>query len=163
MTDHPSREAEMSLAPATCPHCGASLVDGNPSDGVGREGVIPIVVEGTAARGLARAVRSGPLAARSLLPTLPAAIWRPAVRAAAEAGVGALTLTVGARLLRAWLARPRALPGATPSALAALTDLLSPPRTTQAPRAPRERGGLRERGAELEETVIYLRRTVRPR
>jgi hypothetical protein len=89
------------------------------------------------------------------LPTLPAAIWRPAVRAAAEAGIGTLALTVGARLLRAWLARPHGVPGEPSSLPPMLADLIRRPEADRPPHA------ALERGAAVEETVIYLRRVVR--
>ncbi|HEY7781013.1 MAG TPA: hypothetical protein VIC85_12440 [Ktedonobacterales bacterium] len=154
--DDPGRGAEEPPADMICPHCGASLRERESANGMSHVSAVPAVVEGTVARGPARAP-GGLVAVRPMLPTLPAAIWRPAMRAAAEAGIGTLALTVGARLLRAWLARPRGAPGAPASMPPMVTDLIRRPGADRPPRAEWERG------AAVEETVIYLRRVVRSR
>jgi hypothetical protein len=87
---------------------------------------------------------------------LPAVLWRqPAVRAVAQAGAGAIALTLGMRLLRAWLARPRGARAVGPSALPLVADLLHP---TDSGGGASLRG---ERGTEVMETFIYIRRVIR--
>lgn len=154
--DDLSRDAEVPPAGTVCPHCGAPLRGRDSANGRGHGSAMPAVVDSTAARGAARAP-GGLIAVRPMFPTLSAVIWRPAVRAAAEAGIGTLALTVGARLLRAWLARPRGAPGAPASMPPMVTHLIRRPGADRPPRAEWERG------AAVEETVIYLRRVVRSR
>ncbi len=91
------------------------------------------------------------------LPALPATLWRqPAVRAVASASVGAVALTFAARLLHAWVSRPRAVRGLATSAWPLVADMLD------RPEALRGTAGTRpERGAEVVETVVYMQRVVR--
>lgn len=154
--DDLSREAEVPPAGTVCPHCGAPLRGRDSANGRGHGSAMPAVVDGTAARGPARA-SGGLIAVRPMFPTLSAVIWRPAVRAAAEAGIGTLALTVGARLLRAWLARPPRLQVGAIPALPAPDAPLGQPAFARPPR------GTMERGVAVVETVVYLRRVVRPR
>jgi hypothetical protein len=93
--------------------------------------------------------------------SLPAVLWQqPAVRAVAQVGAGAIALSLGMRLLRAWLARPRAVRGAASSALPVFADLLQGPQGTTAPLRELARP---ERGAEVVETFVYMRRVRRRR
>jgi hypothetical protein len=163
-------------AQETCPSCGAPLWAAPGDIGVA-------VVEGAAERVSIRVELPSPAqAARTAAypqrptdgvpvgghrvtslvvarPALPAVLWQqPAVRAVAEVGVGAVALSVSVRLLRAWLARPRAARSLVASAMPALAEL-----------RPRDGGGSQTpgrsmaRGAELVETVVYVERVVRRR
>jgi hypothetical protein len=80
------------------------------------------------------------------------------VRAAAQAGAGAVALTLGLRLLRTWLTGPQAAREAVSSALPTLADLIQqrglPGPAECAPG---------ERGAEVVETLVYMQRVVRRR
>ena len=157
-----------------CPRCGAALRDAIGADEGGAG-----IVEGTAERGpvsaelplpvddeqnggRAHASIAGASSADTRLvvraTALPAVLWRqPAVRVAAQAGAGAIALTVGARLLRAWLARPRAVRGMATSALPFAADLLQSPSTMAGEHVRPERSG------DVVETFIFLRRVVRRR
>lgn len=156
-----------------CPHCGATLPT-TPSaevrgivEGTAQRGPIsaelPLLVdaegEGTQAADAAVAAEPERAPATSLVvrrPALPAVLWRqPAVRAVAQAGAGAVALTLGLRLLRAWLARPRAVRQVVSSALPLMAELIEQGGLSGEP--PARRG---ERGAEMVETVIYARRVI---
>jgi hypothetical protein len=87
---------------------------------------------------------------------LPALLWRqPAVRVVAQAGAGALAVSLGVRLLRAWLARPASTRELASSAVPTLRDLLGPAQRSAALTGPRETA--------VVETVIYVRQTIRGR
>jgi hypothetical protein len=91
-------------------------------------------------------------------PSLPALLWQqPAVRAVARAGAGAVALTLGMRLLRAWLVRTRAAQSLASSALPTVTELLR-----QHERPAQTPGERVERGAELVEIFIFMRRVINP-
>jgi hypothetical protein len=165
----PSCRAKVTGTAPACPRCGALL--GTFGAGTAGAGI----VEGTAER--------GPVSAELPLPAegeqdatgaggsgesdtrlvvqmvgLPAMLWRqPAVRTVAQAGTGAIMLTLGVRLLRAWLARPKPAGRVATTALPYLADLL------QAPGVPAEEPMRRERSGEVVETVIFMRRVVRRR
>lgn len=98
--------------------------------------------------------------ARPALPSLPVRLWRqPAVRAVAQASAGALALTLGMRLLRGALTRPRATGQFASSALPVLRQMFDS-------RAPISRSSLpatSDDAAEIVETFIYMRRIVRRR
>ncbi len=167
----PICEAEGLSVREPCPRCGAPL---QPARSVG-------VVEGTAQRGPVSAelpplpeAEEMPAYSNGLdgtarhdtggtslvpaRPSLPAVLWRqPAVRAVARAGAGAVALTLGLRLLRVWLARTRTAQSLASSALPAVTELLRQnERPTQGP------GERVERGSEMVETFIFMRRVIRP-
>lgn len=173
----PVCETDKMLVAEICPECGARLPTRPRADA-------PLVVEGTAQRGPVRAELpplaegavaspSGAAGAASVgddqgsretrlvvaRPSLPALLWQqPAVRAVARAGVGAVALTLGMRLLRAWLARPRATRQVVTTALPMVADLLEQGRHSgSSPLAPAERG------AEVTETFIYMQRVIRRR
>jgi hypothetical protein len=157
---------------AVCPRCGAPLA-GKHATAEGGAGI----VESTAERGPVSAElplppESGVESAAAHMGAadassadtrlvvsrtgLPAVLWRrPAVRAVAQAGAGAIMLTLGMRLLRAWLARPNAARAVAPSALPLVADLLHP---TDNAGGESLRG---ERGTEVMETFIYIRRVIR--
>jgi hypothetical protein len=89
---------------------------------------------------------------------LPALLWQqPAVRVAVQSAAGAIAVTLGMRLLRAWLAHPRAAGRVASSVLPAFADLLQAPNMAEADLARRERDG------EVVETVVFMRWVVRRR
>lgn len=110
---------------------------------------------------LVRAQPSPPMVSRR--PSLPVLLWRqPAVRAVARAGAGALALSLGVRLLRSALARPRATGRVVSGALPFARTLLDPMLERGAmPRTPF--GATNERGADVIETFLYVRQVVRRR
>lgn len=169
------------LSPAVrCPHCGASLAALSRAAWGGWDGADDMI-EGTIIEyeatgdsvppGSADASSDGEqstlsrastpstslVVARPALPSLPARLWRqPAVRAVAQASMGALALTLGMRLLRGALTRPRATSQLASSALPAIRQLFD----ARVPRrslltVPDNPGG------EVVETFIYIRRVVR--
>jgi len=154
-----------------CPHCGAPLVMAASAEvrgiveGTVRRGPIsaelPLLVDaveedGASAADPARARETSLTVTR---PSLPAVLWQqPAVRAVAQAGMGAVALTLGMRLLRAWLARPRAVRQVVSSALPLVADLIE-----QGGRAGEPAARRGERGVEMVETAIYVRRVIRRR
>jgi hypothetical protein len=171
----PVCEAETPAGLEMCPRCGARV--GSFSD---QED--PGVVEGTAERGpisaelplpdeaevpagaagpdRAGAAAQHPNASLVLArPSLPAVIWQqPAVRAVAQAGAGAVALTIGMRLLRAWLSRPSAPRRLVSSALPLVADVLE-----QGDRPTLPQAGRVERGTEVVETFVYMHRVIRRR
>jgi hypothetical protein len=168
----PLCQAWVAVPGAECPRCGARLHDAGATEGTAG------VVEGTAQRGPvsaelplpdgdmdatgARMTGDGSRSADTRLmvrsSALPAVLWRqPAVRAVAQAGAGAIALGLGVRLLRAWLAHPRAVRTVTSSALPTLGDLLQAVNGADGEVPGRERGG------DVVETFVYMRRVVRRR
>lgn len=168
----PVCEAEDLSVRESCPRCGAPL---QPARSVG-------VVEGTAQRGpvsaelpplpdaeempaysagLDSAARrdTGGTSLVLARPSLPAVLWQqPAVRAVARAGAGAVALTLGMRLLRAWLVRTRTAQSLASTALPTVTELLR--RNERPIQGPGERV---ERGTEMVETFIFMRRVIHRR
>ena len=161
----------------TCPGCGGAL--GGAADGPARAGVLEeLIVEGSAERGPIRAElplpdeeqmeagrpETGVVAAR---PSLPALLWRrPEVRTLATAGAGAVALSLGMRLMRAWLGTGRMGRQVAPRALPLVTDLLeSTGESTRRGngRASRQAGGTERGTTEVVETLIVMRRVVRGR
>lgn len=172
----PVCEADNLLIAETCPQCGARVHSAPRADSTR-------VVEGTAQRGpvseelppLAEGAAetigdAGPASDEagqvnsdtSLVvarPSLPAVLWQqPAVRAVAQAGVGAVALTLGMRLLRSWLARPQASRQLVTTALPMVADLLEQGKHVTSPASPQT-----ERGTEIVETFIYMQRVIRRR
>jgi hypothetical protein len=164
----PVCEADAVPVKDVCPHCGAALP-------MALNGEVRGIVEGTAQRGPISAElpllaegegegAAGPARAHATSltvtrPALPAVLWQqPAVRAVAQAGAGAVALTLGLRLLRAWLARPRAAHQVVSSALPLMAELIE--QGGRAGEPPTRRG---ERGTEMVETVIYVQRVMRRR
>ena len=170
----PICEAEDLSVRESCPWCGAPLQPARGARNVG-------VVEGTAQRGPVSAelpplpeAEAMPIHSDGLdgtarrdtrgtslvpaRPSLPAVLWRqPAVRAVARAGAGAVALTLGMRLLRAWLVRTRTAQSLASSALPTVTELLR--RNERPAQGPGERV---ERGTEVVEAFIFMRRVIRP-
>lgn len=88
------------------------------------------------------------------IPELSLIAWQqPAVRSAVKTGAGAIMLSLAMRAARQWLLEPRRQKAVTDSLMPALGDLLRPGERIQ------RRGP--GRGAEVTETFIYVRRTLR--
>ncbi len=80
--------------------------------------------------------------------------WQqPAVRSAVKTGAGAILLSLAMRAARQWLLEPRHRRTVTNALEPALGELLRP--------AEGERRRWSQRGVEVTETFIYVRRTVR--
>lgn len=155
---------------ARCSRCGEPI-----AAGLGL--VDGLVVEGTVEHGsvservfLTRAYDEPPGAGREIAPSvsqslavrqpsLATMLWRqPAVRAVARAGVGALALTLGMRVVRGLLARPHITGEAARAALPLARHLFD-----RQPASRRPEGDLSEGGGEVIETLIYMRQVVRRR
>lgn len=152
----PTCQAVVDAADALCPACARPQPHAATRD--------PLVIEAAGAQSPAAAtgasttpralvpVRAVQNPLRTVLPQLPALVWRqPAVRAIARTGASAVALSVALRLVGHWArARRLAAEGTVTHRLA--EDLLGlPPQPAHHAR----------RGIISEETLVYLRRTVR--
>lgn len=176
----PDCQAEHAHPVAHCPRCGASLaaathgawdaegelIEGTIVEYAAAEDVLPPHRLDASRDGEPPICAQAPTPSTSLvvarhaaLPSLPVRPWRqPAVRAVARASAGALALSLGMRLLRGALARPRATSELASSALPVLRQLFD--------HAPDHRlpfGAASEQDADIVETFIYMRRIVRRR
>jgi hypothetical protein len=170
----PICDADAGSARESCLRCGAPLghpqatrqvlgvVDSTAARGPVRA-ELPLVLEAEGSEGMAAPpdALAGETRRRTSLvvmgPALPAVVWRqPAVRTLVQAGAGAVAMTLGMRLLRAWLARPRATRALASSALPVVAELLR-----QRDRPSLVPGERAEPGAEVVETVIFMRRVIR--
>ncbi len=180
----PTCQAEQARPVAYCPRCGAPLMaiwrTAEDADGLVIEGTViaretiggerpvngaceaddPEESEWSAAPyDAARSSTSLVVARPAALPSLPARLWRqPAVRAVARASAGALALTLGMRLLRGALARPRVTGELASTVLPTIRHLFD---RTPARRSPL--GVPSDHDGEVVETFIYMRRVVRRR
>lgn len=173
--------AEGSRGVDGCPSCGIALRDTSSAratevvEGTAERGPIsaelPIIEEAgeeTERIGAVSPTCEGIPRQRNLVatrPSLPAVLWsRPAVRTVAGASAGAVALTLGMRLARAWLARPRANRQLVSSALPLVADMLDQGiQSPGSPRSLRPLGPSGERGTEVVETFIYMQRVIRRR